>query len=193
MMWLVVGLGNPGPEYARTRHNIGFQVIKTFAQKNSTSNWSHKFKGEFSKILIEKHEVLLLKPQTYMNLSGECVQPFLQYFKIPLTHLIVIHDELDLPFRTMKIQKNRGSGGHNGIKSIQQMLGTQDFIRIKMGVGKPIATEDRPIQDVASYVLSPFSKDETPYLKDWIETSCNALETLLLKGVDKAASVFNAQ
>lgn len=192
-MWLVVGLGNPGSEYSKTRHNIGFKVVDGLAHHLKVLNWSHKFKGEFSKINFESHEVILLKPQTYMNLSGESVQPFLQYFKIPLSHLIVVHDELDIDFGKIKIQKNRGPGGHNGLRSIQQLLATQDFLRVKMGVGKPARLEGQPNMNIADYVLSSFSKDEHLKLDEFIESGVQALETILLKGADKAANVYNAK
>lgn len=197
-MWLVVGLGNPGPEYSKTRHNIGFQVIDNFSERLKISHWSHKFKGDFAKCTFENHEVIILKPQTFMNLSGECVQPFMQYFKIPLPHLIVAHDELDIDFGKIRIQKNRGHGGHNGIRSLQGLLNTKDFLRIKMGVGKPspvhLESESKePLNsNIANYVLSPFTKMESQKLSEFIQSGTSSIETIILQGPERAATLFNA-
>lgn len=158
-MWLVVGLGNPGAEYAATRHNIGFVAIDRLAQRVSGgTNFSKKFHGEVSQINLDGENILLLKPQTFMNLSGKSVQAAMAFYKVPPQQLIVLHDEIDLPLGKLRIKQGGGANGHNGIKDIDQMVGP-DYWRIRLGVGR--ATDGR---DTADYVLSRFAPDEQPLL-----------------------------
>lgn len=155
MMFLIVGLGNPGSKYENHRHNIGFKAVDEISHRFSFSTWSEKFSGFISKGEINGHKAVLLKPQTYMNNSGESVQKALHFFKIKPENLIVIHDELDLPPLKLRYKSGGGNGGHNGLKSIQQKIGTADFNRLRVGIGHP-GSKDR----VSPYVLSDFSKDE---------------------------------
>lgn len=186
-MWLVVGLGNPGGEYKLTRHNIGFMAVDYCLQGLGNPVAKNQFKAEIFQTKIGEHQVIFCKPQTYMNLSGESVQPLMGFFKIPLDHLIVIHDEIDQPFGQMKIQKNRGHGGHNGIKSITGLMGTMDYTRLRLGVGRP----ENPQFNVADYVLGKFTQDEFSQLPDFLNKAGDALEAIMNDGVQKASTKFN--
>lgn len=186
-MWLVVGLGNPGGEYKLTRHNIGFMAVDYCLQGLGNPAAKNQFKAEIFQTKIGEHQVIFCKPQTYMNLSGESVQPLMGFFKIPLDHLIVIHDEIDQPFGQMKIQKNRGHGGHNGIKSITGLMGTMDYTRLRLGVGRP----ENPQFNVADYVLGKFTQDEFSQLPDFLNKAGDALEAIMNDGVQKASTKFN--
>lgn len=186
-MWLIVGLGNPGNEYKFTRHNIGFMAVDYFLQGLGNPISKNQFKAEVFQTKLQDHQLLFCKPQTFMNLSGESVQPLLGYYKIPLDHLIVIHDEVDQPFGKMKIQKNRGHGGHNGIKSVSGLLGSSDYIRVRLGVGRP-ANPHIPVPD---HVLGRFNKEEESQMPEFLNRCGDALESILLDGVQKASTKFN--
>jgi PTH1 family peptidyl-tRNA hydrolase len=153
-MLLVVGLGNPGTKYERNRHNIGFSAVEQIAEKFSSSPWVKKFRGELCEAKINKHRVLLLKPLTYMNLSGESVAAAAHFYKIPPENIIVIHDEIDLLPGKLRVKLGGGSGGHNGLKSIDAHIGP-DYWRVRIGVGRPEVKEN-----VVSHVLENFSKEE---------------------------------
>ncbi len=191
--WLIVGLGNPGPKYQLTRHNIGFMALDIFAQSLNPSlagganDWSTEHKGFVLKTKGSQNELIFVKPQTYMNLSGETVQPLMAYYKIELDNLVVVHDEIDLPFGKMRFQKNRGAGGHNGLKSINERLGTQDYARLKLGVGRP-AHPDFLISD---YVLQAFAKEEQSELGPFLEKAGDAISCLVTEGLDRASTRFN--
>lgn len=156
-MFLVVGLGNPGSKYENTRHNIGFMAVDAMHRRHSFSAWSEKFKADMSKGDIDGNKAILLKPLTFMNLSGESIQQAAHFFKISPENIIVLHDELDLEPLRVKIKIGGGNGGHNGLKSTQQMLGTPNFKRIRIGIGHP-GSKDK----VSPFVLSDFSKKERP-------------------------------
>lgn len=186
-MWLVVGLGNPGNQYKLTRHNVGFMAIDYLIQGYGNPAVKNQFKAEVAQIKIKDEPVILCKPQTFMNLSGESVQPLLGFYKIPQEKLIVIHDDIDQPFNNMKIHKNRGHGGHNGIRSISGLLGSADYIRLKLGVGRP----ENPNIPVADYVLGKFSQDEFNQMPDFLNRGCDAIESILFDGIQKASTKFN--
>ena len=154
-MKLIVGLGNPGKEYETTRHNIGFQTIDKFADKLGVSITKSKFNGFYGETLVEGEKVILLKPQSYINLSGEVIHKFVDFYKISINDILIIHDDLDLPVGTYKLKQKGSSGGHNGLKNIELHLGTQEYKRIKIGISnnKNIDTKD--------YVLGKISKEET--------------------------------
>lgn len=154
-MFLIVGLGNPGTKYEGTRHNIGFKAVDEIVRRFSFSTWSEKFSGFVSKGIIDGHKVVVLKPQTFMNLSGLSVKLAAHFFKIETKNIIVIHDELDLLPLKVRIKVGGGNGGHNGLKSIQQTMGTADFVRIRLGIGHP---GDK--NKVSAYVLNDFAKAE---------------------------------
>src|SRR5262245_38239534 len=185
-MWLIVGLGNPGPEYAGNRHNIGFMVVDEIARRaRSGGAWRSKFGGELAQAEVAGAGAILLKPMKYMNLSGEVVQPAAAFFKIEPDRMVVIHDELDLPFGRIQMKLGRGIAGHNGLKSIAQMMGTPDFLRVRIGIGRP----DR--MDPADYVLSNFSKVEQKELPFQIADAADALEWITKDGPVAAMNRFN--
>lgn len=187
-MWLIVGLGNPGNEYKLTRHNIGFMAIDSYLQAAGNPPIKNQFKAEIAQGKIGDIPVIFCKPQTYMNLSGEAVQALMGFYKIPLTHLIVIHDEIDQGFGHMKIQKNRGHGGHNGIRSISGLLGSMDYARLRLGVGRPV----NPEHNVADYVLGKFSSEEFKALPEFLNKACDAIDSILNDGIQKASTKFNS-
>ena len=184
---LIVGLGNPGSDYETTRHNIGFMVIDELVHRHKAGKLSSSsFKGELYKfqntpVSLENH--FLLKPLTYMNLSGESVVKVKQFYKIE--DVVVIHDDLDLPFGALRFKKGGGNGGHNGLKSIDSKI-SNEYIRIRMGIGKP---EHKG--EVASYVLSPFSQTQQKCLKEWIERCCDAVEYLLTHSLKDTSSKYS--
>jgi PTH1 family peptidyl-tRNA hydrolase len=185
-MWLIVGLGNPGSKYLFTRHNVGFMAIDVLAQSLGVK-FQDKFKSQFALSQLAGEDVALAKPQTFMNLSGESVQMISGFYKIGLEKIIVLHDDLDQPFGQIRLHKNRGHGGHNGIKSITQLMGSMDYARIKIGVGRP----PHPDFSVADYVLQNFSADEMKGLPPVLERSLDAAEAIMQKGVEKSATEFN--
>jgi PTH1 family peptidyl-tRNA hydrolase len=157
-MWLIAGLGNPGAEYAATRHNIGFMAVDALANRAGVRSFSAKFQSEVATAELQGEKVILLKPQTYMNLSGKAVQAALAFYKLPPTQLVVLQDELDLPLGKLRIKKAGGANGHNGIKDIDHMIGP-DYWRIRLGVGHPGTSEQ-----VHDHVLGRFTKEEQPLL-----------------------------
>ncbi len=185
---MLAGLGNPGTKYIRTRHNIGFRVIDEIADMFSLPLDKSRFDTIYSKGLIKGSKIVLAKPQSFMNRSGFPIQRVTSYFKIDTPHIIVIHDDLDLEFGKMKIVKNRGHGGHNGIKSIVEVLGTKDFIRVRIGIGRPHGCEG----NVTGHVLSRFSGDEEKELGIIVEKSVDACLIIIKQGVTKAMTVFNS-
>ncbi len=193
-MHLIVGLGNIGQEYALTRHNIGFMVCDYWLKslggstyKNEHKSLVVKFKIENPQIKNEFQEVLLTKPQTFMNKSGEAVQALLQFYKIPLQNLLVIHDDIDQPYGSMKFHHNRGHGGQNGVRNITELLGTSEYSRLKMGVGRPAD----PRFEIANYVLSPFAKEQQLTLKNYLDVGSQAIEAFIFNGLNKASTKYN--
>jgi PTH1 family peptidyl-tRNA hydrolase len=188
MVWLVVGLGNPGNQYALNRHNIGFLATEVLLKACGHPPSKTEFKSFVSKFMWEGEDVITLRPQTYMNRSGEAVQEIMHFYKIPLDNLIVIHDDIDQPFAGFKIHKNRGHGGHNGIRDISEKMASPDYIRIKLGVGRP----PHPKMNVADYVLQNFTSEEMAALPPLLEKTVDAIETIITEGVQIASTRFNA-
>jgi len=186
-MWLIVGLGNPGAKYNLTRHNVGFLVIDFLAKGLEAGSWTTELKAQISRGKLGSTPLIFAKPQTFMNLSGESVIPLMQYFKIPAEQILVAHDDIDQPFGSLRLQKNRGHGGHNGIRSITEQLGSADYTRLKIGVGRP----PHPEMNVADYVLQNFSKDEQNLLPAFLNRSGDAIEMCVTSGLGKASSLFN--
>src|SRR5574344_1970355 len=178
-MKLIVGLGNYGKEYDNTRHNMGFRYIDAFAQAHNTKIDKAKMDGLYTKINIDNEDVILLKPQKYMNLSGEVVREYVNYFKIDVKDILIISDDLDLPVGTMKLKYKGSSGGHNGLKNIEQNLGTSEYKRLKIGISnnKDIDTKD--------YVLGKFSKEDKEVLNNEIKLSKQILDDFLTLDFDK--------
>lgn len=190
-MHLIVGLGNPGTKYEFTRHNIGFLVIDKYLSKISATEGRITLKEEQKSITCKTEigglPVLLVKPQTFMNLSGEAVRGLLAFYKIPLDKLLVLHDDIDQNYLSIKFQQNSSSGGQNGINSIHQLLGTQNYTRLKLGVGR----SPFPKQSVVDWVLQKFAPTEAEILDSWLEECCNAINTFVTQGYEKAASLHN--
>jgi PTH1 family peptidyl-tRNA hydrolase len=182
---LVVGLGNPGAKYQGHRHNLGFMIVDRLAEKHARDPFRDKFSGQFARAAFDGHEFGLLKPQTFMNLSGESVQKALAFFKLGIAELIVIHDELDLEFGTSRIKLGGGTAGHNGLKSIVQHAGSPDFIRIRAGIGRPRSGSGE------RHVLSDFSRDECLILPDVVESASLAATDILSRGVQAAMNRHN--
>lgn len=178
-MLLLTGLGNPESGMQANRHNIGFMAIDRIAQRHGFSPWRKRFRGEIAEGTIEGEKILLLKPMTYMNLSGESVQPAIAFYKIPLDNLIVFHDELDLQPGRIRIKKGGGAAGHNGLRSIDKMMGNQDYWRVRLGIGHP-GDKAR----VAGYVLSNFSKQDQEWLEPFIDAAAQVSPLLVAKNWD---------
>ncbi|MGH3092194.1 MAG: aminoacyl-tRNA hydrolase [Gaiellaceae bacterium] len=182
---LVAGLGNPGREYARTRHNIGFMVCDELARRHGGS-FRSKFSGDLAEVRIEGRKVALLKPQTYMNESGRSVGAAARFFKLPHEHLLVLHDEADLEPGRLQARLGGGLAGHNGLRSIAQHLKTQEFLRLRIGVGRPERGDPRPVAD---FVLSPF--DEHVDVEALVARAADAVDTLAREGLDETQNRFN--
>ncbi|WP_194826687.1 aminoacyl-tRNA hydrolase [Nocardia sp. XZ_19_231] len=179
---LVVGLGNPGPEYERTRHNVGFLVADVLAERIGGRFAVHKKSGaDLLQARLDGRQILLAKPRTYMNLSGRPVAALAKFFSVPVDQVIVVHDELDLPFGTLKLKQGGGEGGHNGLRSISQALTTKEYLRTRIGIGRPPGR-----QDPADYVLKPFAAPERKEVPVIVELAADAVELLLKVGLEAA-------
>jgi len=185
-VFLVVGLGNPGSKYAGHRHNVGFMVVDQLASRHARDPFREKFSGQFARAALDAQELGLLKPQTFMNLSGESVQKAMAFFKVDLAHLIVVHDELDLEFETLRVKVGGGTAGHNGLKSIVQHCGGPDFIRIRVGIGSTVRASRGE-----QHVLSDFSRDECLRLPDVLDSASLAVSDVLTRGVSAAMNRHN--
>jgi PTH1 family peptidyl-tRNA hydrolase len=186
-MWMIVGLGNPGSKYAFNRHNVGFMLTDVLAHNLSQEKWQTDKKAHTLKVQWHKEQCLLVKPQTYMNKSGEIVISLMQFYKIPIENIVVVQDDIDQSFANIKLQKNRGHGGHNGIRNISELLNTSDYIRLKIGVGRPSI----PQMDVADWVLQNFGGEEMALMPQILQKGCEAIESLILDGFPKASSIYN--
>ena len=186
-MFIIVGLGNPTAEYEGTRHNVGFDVIDAIADKYNISMTERKHRAFCGKGIIAGQKVLLIKPQTYMNLSGESVRSALDFYKVdPESEFLVIYDDVSLGVGQLRIRKKGSAGGHNGIKNIIAHLGTSTFLRIKVGVG------EKPKEyDLADYVLGHFSKEDKEIMKDGYKDAAEAVEMILLGDIEAAMNQFN--
>ena len=185
VMYIIAGLGNPSKEYERTRHNVGFDALDVLADKVGTTIEEKKFKGLYGRGIIGGEKVLLLKPQTFMNLSGESIRAAADFYKVEPDHIIVIYDDISLDVGQLRIRKKGSAGGHNGIKNIIAHLGTQEFPRIKVGVG------DKPKKmDLADYVLSRFSKEDRALMEDAFKEAARAVEVMITDGADAAIIWF---
>ena len=219
-MKIIVGLGNPDTTYLFTRHNLGFMLIDTLAKG---SKFQSKHKSHIQKIELEGENILLAKPQTFMNLSGQAIREIISFYKAPLEDLLVIQDDKDQTFGKMKFQKSRGHGGHNGIKNIHQELNSQDYCRLKIGVASILSTDKEadldidlkpmqdnttqfipspkiggtvypaPMQNTAQFILSPFDQTEKQKLPDLLEQGFKAVSHFVQKGYESAANQFNSK
>ena len=186
MDFLVVGLGNPGKEYELTRHNIGFLVLDSLANQTGVEINRTGFKGFYNDVIFSDKKLMLFKPQTFMNLSGNAVKEIKNFYKIENQKIIVVHDEIDIELGTLKIKEGGGSAGHNGIKSIIENLNDNSFKRIRVGIGKP-GNQNL----VSSHVLSKFSSDEKKIVKQLIENTVDAIKEIIKNGIENAMNKYN--
>ena len=185
--WLIVGLGNPGEKYENTRHNVGFQVVDTLAERQNAPIQKLKFKALTNLLTISGEKVLVMKPVTYMNLSGEAVRPAADFYKIPPERVLVISDDTALAAGRLRIRQKGSAGGHNGLKSIIQHLGSDQFPRIRVGVGE----KPHPDYDLADWVLGKFQGEDKKIMEQAVERAADAVECLLREGIDLAMNRFN--
>lgn len=191
-MHLVVGLGNPGKKYAKNRHNVGFMVVERLAQAHGLPDFKEKFSAVWTKGEITvgsgRHPIALLEPQTFMNLSGDSVQPAATFLKVEPAKVIVVHDELDLPWRDVRLKVGGGHAGHNGLRSIIGRLGTPDFVRVRVGVGRPPPGFKG---EVADFVLADFDAMERAELPEVVDRAVAAIERVVADGTTAAMNVIN--
>ena len=188
--WLVVGLGNPGPEYARTRHNVGQMVLDELASRLGGTFKVHKTRAQVleSRLRPGGPRVVLAKPMTYMNTSGGPVAGLAKFYDIPADRVIAVHDEIDIPFAALKLKIGGGEGGHNGLRDMSKALSTKDYYRVRVGVGRPPGR-----MDAASYVLKPFSSTEGKELPFLLDDAADAVEHLVENGLLEAQQKFHAR
>jgi PTH1 family peptidyl-tRNA hydrolase len=186
-MFLIVGLGNPGEQYAKTRHNVGFEVVETLARRHGLRFDEKRGKARVAEGRVGGERVALAKPFTYMNLSGQALVALLNWYKLdPSRELLVVFDEFDLPFAALRIRKQGGPGTHNGMRSIVQQLGSQQFPRLRVGIGRPPAD-----WDPANYVLGRWSREQEDALPELLDRAAEAVELLLREGLDAAMNRYN--
>lgn len=185
-MYLIVGLGNPEPEYSNTRHNMGFDVVNKISKKYEIELTRTKFNGLYGSGEVEGKKVILLKPQTFMNLSGQSIKPFVDFYKIPLENVLVIYDDMDVEMGSIKLRKKGGPGTHNGAKSVVHELVSEDFPRIRVGIGKPVDE-----YDAIDYVIGKLDESIYAKLEDGINKATDAIEEFLKNGIDMAMNKFN--
>lgn len=187
-MFIIAGLGNPGADYENTRHNIGFTVVDELQRKwGGDFTYKKNFKAEVCESRCGHEKVLLVKPQTYMNLSGEAIVPLLRYYKLEADQLLVVCDDLDMPVGRVKLVQKGSAGGNNGLKSIIQHLGSQEFPRLKLGIGRPI----HPGQSPSQYVLQKFSKEQEPLVEEVMQVALQASESFIKQGLKEAMNAHN--
>ena len=186
MTWLIIGLGNPGKDYRLTRHNVGFRVVELLAQEQGIQFKKRRGGAQIGEGRVGREKVILAKPLTYMNKSGAAVKKLVKALGIPLDHLVLVHDDLDLACGRMKIKETGGHGGHKGVQSIIEQLGSTDFLRVKVGIGKPESPEQG-----ADYVLSRFAADERALVKESVQQAAEAIEAIIVSGKDQSMNRYN--
>ncbi len=184
--WLIAGLGNPGGEYAGNRHNCGFMVADVLAERMGARFKRDRSRARVAEGRLAGFPVTLAKPQSFMNLSGSSVAALRSFYKIPVERIVVIHDELDIPFGAIRLKQGGGDGGHNGLRSVTAALGTRDYLRVRVGIGRPPGR-----MDPADFVLHDFSAAERKVLPEVLERSADAVETLLRHGLAAAQNEFH--
>mgnify|MGYP000032063870 CR=1 FL=1 len=191
MLWLVVGLGNPGPEYEATRHNIGQLVVDQLAKSNSAKWSSHKSRCDIAEfklgVGIDAPSVIVAKSKSYMNESGGPIKALASFYSVEPTNIIVLHDELDIPYAAIRAKVAGGDNGHNGLKSLTSSFGTADYFRVRLGIGRPMGQ-----QDPGDFVLKQISKEEKKDLAEFIDRGADCVEFLIEKGLDLTQSKFNS-
>ena len=191
MTWLVVGLGNPGDEYAATRHNVGQMVIDHLAKRHNVKLSSHKSRSDIAAyklgVGVDAHSIILAKSKSYMNESGGPIKALATFYSVEPTNIIVLHDELDIPYAAIRAKVAGGDHGHNGLKSLTSAFGTPDYFRVRLGIGRPMGQ-----QDPGDFVLKQFSKEEKKDLDEFIDRGADCVEFLIEKGLDLTQSKFNS-
>jgi peptidyl-tRNA hydrolase, PTH1 family len=186
--WLVVGLGNPGPDYAGTRHNVGFLVVEELAARTRGRFAKHKrAHAQVAEERVQGHRAVLAKPSSYMNESGGPVKGLLDFYKVPTDRLVVVHDELDIPFASLRLKLGGGDNGHNGLRSIRRSTGSGEFYRVRVGIGRPPGR-----QDPADFVLKPWASAERTELPLLVSDAADAVELLLHEGLERAQNRYHA-
>ena len=183
-----MGLGNPGAEYAQTRHNVGFRVVERLAEEGGARFSASRFEAEVATIEVAGASVTLLRPLTFMNRTGPAVKTWLEALALPASALIVVHDDLDLPLGRLRVVGSAGPGGHRGVASIQEVLGSQDFPRVRVGIGRP-----RPGEDAIARVLEQFAPEELPLAEEMVRQAASAVRTLLASGLIAAMDQYNVR
>lgn len=185
-MKIIAGLGNPGSEYEKTKHNVGFMFVDALAEKLGVTDWKDKFDAKIGEARIGVEKVLLVKPQTYMNESGQAIGPLMNFYKLDVEDLIVVHDDMDIPAGTIRIRKKGSAGGHNGIKSVLAHVGDEHFARVRIGIGRPL-----PGWTVVNHVLAPFVPEDVTKIEEAIKYLVPAVECIVTDDVDKAMNQYN--
>lgn len=184
-MYLIVGLGNPEDDYAKTRHNMGFNVVNEFSKKHNIDITHLKFNSLYGKGIINGEKIIIVKPQTFMNLSGEAVRDFVNYYKLDFEHVLVVYDDIDIEPGVIRIRKSGGPGTHNGMKSVIECLGNHNFPRIRVGIGKPTKG------DLIQYVIGAIDEEDVSKLKDGVLLASEAIDSILQNGIDIAMNKYN--
>jgi len=187
-VYLIAGLGNPGPEYGQTRHNVGCRVLDAWAESLGVRWAERRFQSRSARAVFQGESLMLLCPMTFMNRSGEAVRACAHYYKIDCDRILIAHDDLDLPLGRIRVARGGGSGGHKGVASVMNHLGTKAFARVRIGIGRPEG--DLPVE---RYVLSPFGGDERDMVLHMIQLGIRACELFIVQGVDAAMQVINGQ
>jgi PTH1 family peptidyl-tRNA hydrolase len=183
-MKLVVGLGNPGRQYAGTRHNVGYGVVDILAASPKAERFQGRFQAQVAELALDAAKVLLVKPETYMNLSGQCVRQILDFYKLPLEELLVVCDDINLPLAKLRFRAGGSHGGHNGLRNILEHLGTAEFARLRIGVGSPDA-------GAVEHVLSRFRPSEMPLIEDAVRLAAQAVVVWVEKGIEVCMNQYN--
>lgn len=189
-MYLIAGLGNPGREYRDTRHNAGFMVVDEISRITGIKVRGFRYRGRTGKGKYKGDEIYLIKPRTFMNNSGEAVKAAMRGLRVKPDKLIVVYDDLDLPAGAVRVRKKGGPGGHKGVQSIIDRIGTTEFPRVRIGIGRPKRSDGR---DSVDYVLSPFDDDEMPAIKEAMETGAHAVLAVVAQGIDRSMNQFNSK
>jgi PTH1 family peptidyl-tRNA hydrolase len=184
--WIVMGLGNPGEQYRRSRHNLGFMTVRRFAARYNSELSRRKFSGCYAEIRTDAGNAIVVTPQTFYNRSGDCASAMLRYYKVPPERLIVIHDEMDLPERQLRLKRGGGDAGNRGARSIADALGTPDFIRVRVGIGHPGGS-----QGSIDYLLQPLTDEEMRLLEPLFDRAGDAVLAVMRDGLDRARAIYN--